>query len=1174
VTDNSANWNTAYGWGNHVDNSVTNEGLLDVGTGTAYTSQITSNTSSSPIVTLKAGSNIALSESADTIMIAATGLTSGTVTSVGLAAPTGEFDITNSPVTSTGTLTLAWDQQTTNKVFVAPNGSTGVPTFRTLVAADVPAHNSLTGYISQLHYYQKNIDTVKTSLTGLVKATAGLLSTVTDNSANWNTAYGWGNHASAGYLTAEVDGDVDNEGVLTVAAGGATDARIRSNSAGGHPGIVLAAGSGMTISENDSTITFTVSAGGGNVTKVGTPADSQVGVWTGDGTIEGTNNLWFDGNLGIATTIPSEKLQVNGEVRATALNDMVFIDLNNPINILSITGQLSSYALTLTGSSHLNQDLRTTDNPTFAKGKFTSNVSIGTTLPTEMLDIIGNVDITGSYMVNGTPLSAGGNVTAVPTPLDNQVAVWASGTTIDGSTGLVFDGNLGIGSTIPSTKLDVNGVITATGGNSGNWNTAYGWGNHASAGYLTTLSLDGLSDVTITSAQNDQVLLYDDGVWINAAAPGGGGGTVTSVGLALPAEITITNSPVTTSGTLTGTWADKNANLIFASPNGSSGTPSFRSLVAADVPVPTTITVADESADASGYILFVTTATGNLAPKTNSKLVYDADDDELRAAYIYANKIETDTLIADEAVRPDVNDGALLGTSNFQWSGLYIAESGFIDFDNNDLRLTQTGNELALSGGDLALGVNNLTMSGSIGVTGTRVLKGWFTDITCTNAISGSITGNAATVTTNANLTGDVTSVGNATTIGATKVTASMLNANVISGQTDLGSGIATTDEILLSDAGVLKKADVSILGELYSLTGHYHESIYSTDKAAIITWSTTDIGFYQNETEIATFYAGNLGLGITDPTHKLSVTGTAYVSGNVGIGYTNPSGKTATLAVSGNIGIGTTTPNWALEVYNPTTNTTDYGMLLTYGAGYAGAFRREVDNNANALFLFQKSRGSVGSPATVVPGDAIGQMAFEGYHESTWNRLAHITATCDDTTNLSTTKIGGYLQFNTMQASGSATSERMRITSAGFVGIGSTVPVQLLDVGGSVYVKNNVGIGTTVPAAVLAVNGVAQFYNNFKQPIETITTTTTIAVTHGIILGNMSDGTKHLDIPAAAATFMGMIFWIKNIGANNFVLDFPGGSREADITMTSNDFAMLTCDGNDWYIMGYAALP
>lgn len=55
--------------------------------------------------------------------------------------------------------------------------------------------------------------------------------------------------------------------------------------------------------------------------------------------------------------------------------------------------------------------------------------------------------------------------------------------------------------------------------------------------------------------------------------------------------------------------------------------------------------------------------------------------------------------------------------------------------------------------------------SGIIGSTGTRIIKGWFTDLTVTNAITGSITGNAATVTTNANLTGDVTSSGNATTL-------------------------------------------------------------------------------------------------------------------------------------------------------------------------------------------------------------------------------------------------------------------------------------------------------------------------------------------------------------------------------------------------------------------------
>lgn len=79
---------------------------------------------------------------------------------------------------------------------------------------------------------------------------------------------------------------------------------------------------------------------------------------------------------------------------------------------------------------------------------------------------------------------------------------------------------------------------------------------------------------------------------------------------------------------------------------------------------------------------------------------------------------------------------------------------------------TATGG-FTISGGDLALGANNLTMTGSLGATGARLTKGWFTDLQVTNAIAGSVTGNAATVTTNANLTGPITSVGNATSIAS-----------------------------------------------------------------------------------------------------------------------------------------------------------------------------------------------------------------------------------------------------------------------------------------------------------------------------------------------------------------------------------------------------------------------
>lgn len=65
----------------------------------------------------------------------------------------------------------------------------------------------------------------------------------------------------------------------------------------------------------------------------------------------------------------------------------------------------------------------------------------------------------------------------------------------------------------------------------------------------------------------------------------GGTGTVTSVGLALPSIFAVTGSPVTTSGTLTGTLVVQNANKVFAGPTvAPDALPTFRLLVAADIP--------------------------------------------------------------------------------------------------------------------------------------------------------------------------------------------------------------------------------------------------------------------------------------------------------------------------------------------------------------------------------------------------------------------------------------------------------------------------------------------------------------------------------------------------------------------------------------------------------------
>lgn len=61
-------------------------------------------------------------------------------------------------------------------------------------------------------------------------------------------------------------------------------------------------------------------------------------------------------------------------------------------------------------------------------------------------------------------------------------------------------------------------------------------------------------------------------------------GTVTSVALALPGIFTVSGSPVTSIGTLTGSLATQAANAVFTGPaSGGPAVPTFRALVAADV---------------------------------------------------------------------------------------------------------------------------------------------------------------------------------------------------------------------------------------------------------------------------------------------------------------------------------------------------------------------------------------------------------------------------------------------------------------------------------------------------------------------------------------------------------------------------------------------------------------
>jgi hypothetical protein len=136
---------------------------------------------------------------------------------------------------------------------------------------------------------------------------------------------------------------------------------------------------------------------------------------------------------------------------------------------------------------------------------------------------------------------------------------------------VLFDGAGGTPSSLG--LLNATGLPLAT-GVSGLLSIANGGTGTATPGLVAG------THVSITGTWPNQTISVTGG-----HGGGGSGGTVTSVGLSLPSQFTVTGSPVTTSGTLTATLAAQSANLVWAGPTtGAPAAPAFRSLVAGDIP--------------------------------------------------------------------------------------------------------------------------------------------------------------------------------------------------------------------------------------------------------------------------------------------------------------------------------------------------------------------------------------------------------------------------------------------------------------------------------------------------------------------------------------------------------------------------------------------------------------
>ena len=96
---------------------------------------------------------------------------------------------------------------------------------------------------------------------------------------------------------------------------------------------------------------------------------------------------------------------------------------------------------------------------------------------------------------------------------------------------------------------------------------------------------NGTNTATRLAIGTNGYVLTSNGTTASWSAPAASGGTVTSVGLSMPTQFTVTNSPVTTSGTLTAAWQNQAAGHVLIGPtSGAAAAPAFRALGTADLP--------------------------------------------------------------------------------------------------------------------------------------------------------------------------------------------------------------------------------------------------------------------------------------------------------------------------------------------------------------------------------------------------------------------------------------------------------------------------------------------------------------------------------------------------------------------------------------------------------------
>ena len=442
------------------------------------------------------------------------------------------------------------------------------------------------------------------------------------NASNWDTAYEWGNHANAGYLTAEADTIND-----VVQRGNTTGTQIIAN--GGVRGGTLSSGTSndVQLSHNNSThkstlqhlntwsnfdiksvtdiniiggiteggsvnLSHTVNAGDNPVVRLSTTdfgltINGSVELGSGNLTTTGkllyANNYDNLGDLPGASTYHGMFAHVHNEGHGyfahagawtqlldtgSSIGDTSDVDLSVAPSdgyVLKWDASSSSWKaqpdlVGSGGSGIVLGDLSVSTQSASGGGSLSYGNTTGvfTYTPPDLSGFLtAETDpvysaspaagILSSNIANWDAAYGWGNhatagyLTAVSLSLNSLTDVSFNQANLNSGDGLIWSGTGWVATTQQFITTESDPVFSAseaaaiTSTNISNWNSAYGWGDHSGAGYLTTVALNSISDVTITAPSTNDVLTYNGSGWVNSAPTSGGGGANVTISDTIPA---------------------------------------------------------------------------------------------------------------------------------------------------------------------------------------------------------------------------------------------------------------------------------------------------------------------------------------------------------------------------------------------------------------------------------------------------------------------------------------------------------------------------------------------------------------------------------------------------------------------------------------------------------------